>query len=124
MCNRLLVYMLFFCASSLAQETYKQPPKPILDVLHAPTLPAESLSPGLDFMLLRQARDYPPIADVSQPMLRLAGLRINPKTNGPHGETYSVSLKLKKIADGIESSVTLPPSPRLRSIEWSRDGKH
>src|ERR1041385_6678837 len=108
---RLLAVAFSLSAALFAQEHYRQPAKPILDVLHAPSLPAESLSPALDFMLLRQPRDYPPIAEVSQPMLRLAGLRINPKTNGPHGESYSVSLKLKKIANGTERNVSLPLSP-------------
>src|SRR5690348_8632847 len=57
------------CLSALvAQEPYKQPPKAVLDVLHAPALPGESLSPSGDVMILRRSLSYPPIADVAQPM--------------------------------------------------------
>src|SRR5690348_12159980 len=87
-------------STAVAQEAYKKPPKAILDVLNAPVTPAETLSPGRDWMILREPMSYPRIADVAQPMLRLAGLRINPKTNGPQTATYSVRLVLKKIADG------------------------
>jgi dipeptidyl aminopeptidase/acylaminoacyl peptidase len=109
--------------AALAQEAYKKPPKEILDVLNAPATPGESLSPSRDFLILRESLSYPPIADVAQPMLRLAGLRINPRTNGSHTVTYAVRLTLKKIADGAETKVALPPSPRISSLVWSPDGK-
>jgi hypothetical protein len=41
-------------------------------------------------------------------MLRLAGTRVNPNTNGPHLQFYSVSMTLKNIADGKETPVALP----------------
>jgi dipeptidyl aminopeptidase/acylaminoacyl peptidase len=57
-------------------------------------------------------------------MLRLAGLRMDPKTNGPHLEPYVVEMVLEKIADGSEVKVVLPPAPRIWSVEWSSDGNH
>jgi dipeptidyl aminopeptidase/acylaminoacyl peptidase len=111
-------------SAAFAQESYKKPPREILEVLQAPPTPQESLSPARDVMILRESHAYPPIADVAQPMLRLAGLRINPRTNGPHTETYAIGLVLKKIADGTEIKVTLPPAPRISSLAWSPDGKH
>jgi dipeptidyl aminopeptidase/acylaminoacyl peptidase len=107
-----------------AQETYKKPPQQILDVLNAPVTPLISLSPSQDVMLLRESMPYPPISDVAQSMLRLAGLRINPKTNGPHTASYAVGLRLKKLAGGPEVKVSLPPDARISSVEWSPDGKH
>src|SRR5262245_39915813 len=64
----------------IAEELYKKPPKDILDVLNAPAIPSAALSPAKDYVLLARSERYPPIADVSQPMLRLAGIRINPKS--------------------------------------------
>ena len=62
-------------------------------------------------MALTKARAYPTIAELAQPMLRLAGSRVNPKTNGPHRAsglpgTGIYSITLKKIADGAEVNVT------------------
>ena len=65
----------------------------------------------------------PTIAEVSAPMFRLAGRRINPRTNGPHRAQVYRTLSLKTIADGAERKVTLPPQPRLAWVGFSHDGK-
>ena len=115
--------VLFATTSGLAQETYKKPPQAVLDVLNAPLSPDLAVSPSQDFAMLAVPETYPPIADVAAPMLRLAGERINPATNGPHRAQYVVSLTLKRIADGVESKITLPPNARAGRPRWSTDGK-
>jgi dipeptidyl aminopeptidase/acylaminoacyl peptidase len=107
-----------------AQGSYKQPPKQIMDVLSAPAIPGVSVSPVRDRMALLEPLRYPPIADLAQPMLRLAGIRINPNTNAQHRQPYSVSLKLKNISDGKESAVALPAGAQIFSPQWSPDGKY
>src|SRR5205085_1269101 len=67
---------------------------------------------------------YPPISDLAQPMLRLAGSRINPNTNGQHLQSYSVSMKLRNISDGKETTVQLPANAKVFSPTWSADGKY
>ncbi|HXB68813.1 MAG TPA: prolyl oligopeptidase family serine peptidase [Candidatus Acidoferrales bacterium] len=103
---------------------YRKPPQAVLDVLNAPTTPTLSLSPTRTFALQAQPVRYPPIAELSQPMLRLAGLRINPKTNGLHNTTFDSSLTLRKIPSGEEIKVELPPNPKLSTGHWSYDGAH
>jgi dipeptidyl aminopeptidase/acylaminoacyl peptidase len=56
-------------------------------------------------------------------MLRLAGRRINPASNSPHRFQYSVALTLKRIADGSEVQIQVPPGAKISGIEWSDDGK-
>ena len=56
-------------------------------------------------------------------MLRLAGMRVNPKTNGPHNPTTVFGITLKKIADGTETKIVLPPGVRLGAPSFSPDGK-
>ncbi|MEQ1646154.1 MAG: S9 family peptidase, partial [Pyrinomonadaceae bacterium] len=56
-----------------AQGSYKKPPKEIMDVLDAPAIPSTSISPSRDKIALLTPNRYPPIADLAQPMLRLAG---------------------------------------------------
>src|SRR5215468_4850176 len=108
----------------LAQETpYMKPPQAILDVLNAPEPPQVSVSPTRDMMLMSTQLRYPPIADVAAPMLRLAGSRIDPATNGPNRAQYSVALTLKKIADGTEIKIVLPANARISLPRWSPDGK-
>ncbi|HKV33928.1 MAG TPA: prolyl oligopeptidase family serine peptidase [Pyrinomonadaceae bacterium] len=107
-----------------AQQGYKKPPKEVLDILNAPVTPAASVSPTRDNLLLSTALRYPPLADLAQPMLRLAGRRINPASNSPHRFQYSVGLTLKRIADGSEVQLQVPPGAKITGIEWTDDGKH
>ena len=67
-----------------ARSGYLTPPKAVVDILDAEPLPTVVVSPTHETMLLLSRRSMPAIAEVSQPMLRLAGIRINPRTNGPH----------------------------------------
>src|SRR6188508_150215 len=87
---------------AFSQGSYKQPPKEIMDVLNSPAIPNTSVSPARDTIAILEPLRYPPIADLAQPMLRLAGTRVNPNTNGPHLQFYAVNLKFKNVADGKE----------------------
>lgn len=107
-----------------AQDAYRQPPKEVMDVLNAPMIPTASVSPSRDKIALLEPLRYPPIAELAQPMLRIAGLRINPDTNAQHRQPYSVSLKFKNISDGRETAVSLPVGAQIISPQWSPDGKY
>ncbi|HSL52848.1 MAG TPA: prolyl oligopeptidase family serine peptidase [Pyrinomonadaceae bacterium] len=109
---------------SFAQQGYKKPPKEVLDILNAPVTPGISVSPARDNVILTTGLRYPPLADVAQPMLRLAGRRINPAANSPHRYQYSVALTLKRVADGSEVKIDVPPGAKISGVEWSYDGKH
>jgi dipeptidyl aminopeptidase/acylaminoacyl peptidase len=106
---------------------YVLPPKHIVDVFDAELLPGTLANPNHQSILLTKARAYPTIAEMSQPMLRLAGARINPKTNGPFrasglAGTGIYSLILKKIEGGAEQAVTVPPQAKISNIKFSGDG--
>ncbi len=103
---------------------YQKPPKAILDVMNAPAAPNVSFSPSRDFALLVSSTRYPPIVDLAQPMLRLAGLRINPRNNGLHRAQHNLAYTLKRISDGKETKVQVPANAFLGSPEWSPDGRH
>lgn len=117
-----LFLILFSVQISSAQ--YQKPPKEIEDILNAPSIPSTSVSPAKDKILLLEPLRYPPISELAQPMLRLAGLRINPNTNGQHRQFYAVKLTLKNIADGKEMPIALPPNAQIISPAWSVDGKY
>jgi dipeptidyl aminopeptidase/acylaminoacyl peptidase len=119
-----ILVILFIANVSFAQQGYKKPPKEVLDILNAPVTPAISMSPTRDNAILSTGLRYPPLADLSQPMLRLAGRRINPAANSPHRYQYSVALTLKRLADGSEVKIDVPPGAKISGVEWSDDGKH
>ncbi|HLM01297.1 MAG TPA: prolyl oligopeptidase family serine peptidase [Pyrinomonadaceae bacterium] len=107
-----------------AQGAYQKPPQEIMDVLSAPASPQTSISPAKDKIALLEPLRYPPIAELAQPMLRLAGLRINPQTSGQHRQPYFVKVTLKNVADGREMPVALPAGAQIISPSWSADGKY
>ena len=123
--RRALAVALFLLASAVAAaaQSYQKPPQAVLDVLNAPVPPQAAISPARDYMLLAQGTRYPPISELAQPMLRLAGLRINPNTSGRHRAPYFVSMSVKKIADGSERKIELPQGARVGMPIWSADGK-
>src|SRR5512133_2706155 len=116
--------VLAICVSAFGQSGYKQPPKEITDVLNAPAIPATSVAPSRDRIAILTPLRYPPISELAQPMLRLAGVRINPNTNGQHRQPYFVKLSLKSIQSGTETPVAFPPDSKLISPQWSPDGKY
>src|ERR1044071_1907373 len=119
-----LAVVVLFANTTYAQTGYKKPPKEVLDILNAPVTPSASVSPTRDNVLLATGLRYPPLADLPQPMLRLAGRRINPASNSPHRFQYSVALTLKRVADGSEVKIDVPTGAKISGVEWSDDGKH
>lgn len=108
---------------ALAQEPYRQPPQVINDILDAPPLPGVSVSPDRQWLLFSERASMPSIAEVSEPMLRLAGARINPKTNGMHGGGRTTALRLKRIEGGAEHAVRVPAGASLGFPQWSPDNR-
>ena len=105
----------------LAATPYQKPPQAVLDVLNSPLTPTLTISPNRHFAMQGQPVRYPPIAELAQPMLRIAGMRINPKTNGLHNTTFNSSLSLRKIPEGTEIKIDLLPDAKLTLGRWSPD---
>ena len=106
-----------------ATPGYLLPPKAIVDILDAPPPPTTDLSPTRDTLALIERASMPSLSELAQPVHRLAGRRINPRTNGPHRAQLSRSITLKSIADGSEKKVTVPATPALTWLGFSPDGK-
>src|ERR1700682_3212516 len=106
-----------------AELTYQKPPKEILDILNAPATPVLSVNPSRTYAALSEAHRYPSIAEVSEPMLRLAGLLIDPRTNGLHLAGGSFAITLVRLSDGSKIPVTLPANAVAGGLRWSPDGK-
>jgi dipeptidyl aminopeptidase/acylaminoacyl peptidase len=92
-------------------------------VLNAPVTPIANLSPSRDVVLMVTPVLYPPIADLARPMLRLAGVRIDPANNAEHNAPRYTGFVLKRIQDGRELKVTIPIDPYLSAPVWSPDGR-
>jgi dipeptidyl aminopeptidase/acylaminoacyl peptidase len=105
--------------------SYQMPPKALADLIDAPSTPTVSLSPDRTWMLLLERPSLPPIAEIAQPELRLAGLRINPRTNGRARTSYFTKLTLQHIGDLSQREITeLPTNVRINYVNWSPDSQH
>ena len=121
-------FVLAFASLQFAQTPnaprYLTPPKEVVDAFDAPPLPAAILSPSKQVAALSYRRPYPTIAELSQPILRLAGARVNPRTNGPQRTTNIYGITFKKLSDGTETKVMVPPQANLSNLHFSPDGAH
>jgi len=117
-------------AAATAASAYNQPPKEILDVMRAPPPPSPLLSPTRDRLMLITMEEYPSIAKVATPFLRLAGVRIEPGNHSQHDTPggYGIppcvgAIDLVQVADGTQTKVKLPAGACPRRPVWSADGQ-
>jgi dipeptidyl aminopeptidase/acylaminoacyl peptidase len=113
-----------FAQSQAPQQSgYLTPPKEIIDILDAEPLPTVIVSPQRDVIVLMQRLSMPTIEELAQPMLRLAGARINPDNNGPHRAGGGIGLTVRTIATGAERRIAVPQGARIGDLRFSPNGK-
>ncbi|MCW5803840.1 MAG: S9 family peptidase [Deltaproteobacteria bacterium] len=117
-------------AESVAKSGYDRPPQHVLDVLHAPSPAQPMISPTRDRILLVSWVDYPSIAQVAEPYLKLAGVRVEPRTRRKHDTPggYGVApcaqkFTLVEVATSKETPIALPPNGCADAVTWTADGK-
>jgi len=114
----------FFNFPGIAQTSYQTPPKAITDLVNAPNTPSVSFSKNGDWMMLLERADNPSIEELSQPELRIAGIRINPATSGPSRGRGVENVKIKMTKSGEEIQVKeLPSNPSMGGFSLSKDEK-
>ncbi len=123
LCNREF-YLRFVCSSVtlFSAEPYRKPQKDVMDILNAPGTPTLSVNPTNSYALSATPIRYPSIAELAQPMHRIAGMRINPSTNGLHNVVFNSKLVLWKLPAGTQIAVESPPNAKLSPGRWSPDG--
>jgi dipeptidyl aminopeptidase/acylaminoacyl peptidase len=119
----LLACLVASAGAAFAQSRYRLPPQAVVDILDARPLPTVALSPSRLVIAQLERPSMPGIADLAQPMLRLAGARINPRTNGPHRPPSLIGITLTTVADGKSVRVTSPPGARIDWIGFSPDSR-
>lgn len=113
----------FLCLALAAQPApYQKAPRAIERVLDAPGTPSLLASPAGDRFLLAEVERNPSIRALAQPMARLAGLRLNPRTRGPHNPPRLRSLALQDLKGGPARPLALPPDVLLGQVRWTPDG--
>ena len=110
-------------AAGRAQTAYKLPPKEIVDILDAPPPPTASLSPTRDALLLIQAKPYPSIASLAEPLLRIGGVRVTPRTANAQRTAAVVGLAVQPLDGSPLRKIELPEGAEFDRPIWSFDGK-
>ncbi|MEM1320656.1 MAG: prolyl oligopeptidase family serine peptidase [Bacteroidota bacterium] len=104
---------------------YQMPPKDIANLIDAPPTPGATLSPSKEWMLLLDRPNLPSIEAISQEELRLAGIRINPKTNGSSRSFYYSGMRMRSVDGQKEIPVQgLPAQPQIENTSWSPNGDY
>ena len=132
--SRLAVFCLFslttffFANQLMAQGTpYKLPPQEVVDIIDAAPEPSVSLSPNSEWMLMVERNAMPDISDISRRMLQLAGLRIDPQSNGRFTTSFFKGMTIGKRGNNSDREMTRIPIPegaKLAGINWSHDSTH
>ncbi len=102
---------------------YQTPPSELASLVDAPTTPAVLLSPDRSHMVLMEQPSLPSIAEMAEPELRLAGIRINPRNNGPSRTRSFTSLSVRLLRGHDRFVSGLPENARIRNVEWSPDSR-
>jgi dipeptidyl aminopeptidase/acylaminoacyl peptidase len=116
---------LAFAQNADAPTRYMDAPQPIARILDTPPPPAPSVSPTRTQIALLGRANLPPIAELAEPELRLAGYRINPRNNGPANSRigWLNALSFQDVASRAVRPVALPAGFRFMAPSWSPDGR-
>ena len=111
-------------AQSASSSGYQLPPKVIVDILDAAPTPTVIVAPNRQMLAMIERRSMLSIAALAEPIHRIAGARINPRTNGRQQRVGDgIAITLKGVADAVEKKVVVPPSANVGGLAFSPDGK-
>ncbi|CAH1453393.1 unnamed protein product [Lactuca virosa] len=108
---------------------YRLPPAEIRDIVDAPPLPALSFSPQRDKILFLKRRSLPPLSELAKPEDKLAGVRIDGKSNTRSRMSFYTGIGIHDLRDdgtlGPEKLIHgFPDGSKLNFVTWSTDGRH
>ncbi len=124
-----VMFLALFAASGAAQEAgqppeYRVPDQTLVDIVDAPPTPTVSVSPDHEWLLVQELASLPGVAELAERELRLAGIRISPRVNGPSRTGYVTGLAFLRLADRERRPVSgLPADARIDNVAWSPDGR-
>ena len=110
--------------SGYSQENleFQVPPASILELVDIERAPLVSMDSKKEQMLFFYRDAFKTLSDLSQPELRLAGLRINPKTNISSTTSFFNDIKYKKLnSQALQQIADLPADARITHTLFSPD---
>ncbi|WP_108867361.1 alpha/beta hydrolase family protein [Aquimarina aquimarini] len=118
----LLLVLILSNANAQEKVNYQKPPKEILNLVDISPAPSVRIDKKGEHLIFLYRNSYKTIAELSQEEVRLAGLRINPKTNISSRINYFNNIKLKKTTDNNTSQIKgIPKNAMIANFKWSPD---
>ncbi|MFO7864612.1 MAG: prolyl oligopeptidase family serine peptidase [Salinivirgaceae bacterium] len=121
-----LSLILFMSATAHSQINldYQEPSPEIMELADVEMAPSIRIDHEAENIVLLTRNQYKSIAELSEKEMRLAGLRINPKTNISSRESFYNGVKLLRVGEKEEIAVKgLPEDGRFSNFSWSPDYK-
>ena len=110
-------------APAVEDAVYRVPDQALVDIIDTPKTPRLSIGPTREWAVLISRPGYPSIAELAEPELKLAGLRIKPDSFSPSRVWPNNKLEFVRIEDLESRPVTgLPETPRIANVRWSPSG--
>ncbi len=102
------------------ETTYQEPPRSIYELIMAKPVPSASVDDAGKWMLLMERNTFPTVAELAEPELRIAGLRINPENFAQSRMNTLAGISLKDLETMQEYSIQgLPAEMRAAGLQWS-----
>ena len=96
---------------AVGQTPYKIPPADVVKILDAPATPFVRVSPRGDALLLVDYTPHPPISLLARPVLRIAGVRIDPKQHSAQRTTVYTGIGIIRTTGGKQTPRATPQGP-------------
>ena len=124
--NIVLSVFILLTFNSFSQEnlSHQKPSKEILDLVDFDRPPSVIYDDNKDYLVFLYRDNYKSIEDLSEEELRLAGLRINPKTNIGSRVSFYNDIKIKSLvgkSQNINQIKGLPKKLKVSNLNWSPD---
>jgi len=109
--------------SQAQANEYRLPPQPVIDIINAPGPPVEFLSPDQQLLLVAEDDNLRAIADLAQPFMKFAGMRVHPHSNSQVRYRFYRNPHILRPADGSIQQLDLPADAQFGIPIWSYDAR-
>lgn len=119
--------ILFWTANVFAQvaTNYQKPPKEILELVDVQRAPSVMMDSKKQTIVYTYTPMYMTIEQLSQPEMKLAGQRINPKLNISSGIKFIEKIEVQLNRTGTPKMVQgFPSNPQITALQWSPNEKY
>ncbi len=111
--------------NSVNQVSYQVPPENIQQLIDTSFTPRISIAPDNQWFLLCYIPSLPQIEVLSQPEIKLAGIKINPENNVRSQHVFYNRIQLINIEGDVTKELEgLPHNPKINNIKWAPDGRY